>query len=95
MEFMISIIKCDVLVYQEIVSLVLERGSHYSELQYVNLLQLLARSRPGTDQQTFIDAKDKLRDFLIGKSIMHCCLCIICLRLPIACFTMHRECCES
>jgi exocyst complex component 4 len=43
---------------------ILERGSQYTELEYIQVLQLLNRSRPGTASNEIIRHLERLSEIL-------------------------------
>lgn len=49
---------------QEILNDILEKGSMYSELEYIQILQLLNRSRPGTASNEIIRHLERLSEIL-------------------------------
>lgn len=63
-----------VVVGQEIVSQVQDRGGKFTEIQYLNLLNLLARSRPSMEARLFFSASDRLRQCLKGRGTIRQCM---------------------
>lgn len=53
-----------VLIPQEILNGILERGSQYTELEYIQVLQLLNRSRPGTASNEITRHLERLSEIL-------------------------------
>ncbi len=62
-----------VLPWQEILHIVLDKGARYTELEYVNLLNLLARSRPGTDMENVTLVLQRLTDYMKRNPIPEYC----------------------
>ena len=49
---------------QELVDAILEKGPHFKELEYVNALKLLFRSKPGSKNEILSEHLERLSNIL-------------------------------